>query len=209
MALPAGFVYLEDIDPSIIQEMKYSTIHNFMGRPIQGYDNSKCILTRDAANALMKLQKELLAQSLSLKVFDCYRPQAAVNDIINWSQDGHDQKMKMSYYPNVNKKDFFDLGYLAKRSGHTRGSTVDVTIVHLLSGDPGKAREMNMGTHFDFMDELSYTFNTHVTGQSRQNRLFLREAMQQSGFDPYDQEWWHFTLAHEPYPDTYFNFPVK
>jgi D-alanyl-D-alanine dipeptidase len=208
MALPKGFVYLEEVNPSIIQEMKYMTYDNFIGRPITGYENAKCILTEKAAFALSAIQEELKKQALGLKVYDCYRPQTAVQDFIRWSQDAADQKMKAHYYPNVNKADFFKLGYMAEKSGHTRGSTVDLTIVHLSSTHKAPI-EMVMGTHFDFMDVRSHTLNEHIQGQARHNRLFLQTFMEQGGFMPYDKEWWHFTLRDEPFPETYFDFPIS
>jgi D-alanyl-D-alanine dipeptidase len=205
MALPNGFVYLKEIDPSIIQDMKYLTHDNFIGRPIAGYELPRCILTRQAAMALANVQKKLNQQSLSLKVFDCYRPQTAVNDFIAWSKDPADQKMKLHYYPRVDKADVFTLGYVAEKSGHSRGSTVDLTIVHL--DQPSK--ELAMGTHFDFMDELSHALSEHIQGEPRKNRLMLRDLMQQAGFIPYEKEWWDFRLKEEPFPETYFDFPVK
>lgn len=207
MALPHKFVYLKDVDPSIIQEMKYITQDNFIGRPIAGYEAAQCILTQPAALALAKVQQALKAKGLSLKVFDCYRPQTAVNDFIKWSKDVSDQKMKAKYYPRVNKADFFTLGYVGAKSGHTRGSTVDLTIVRLEANQPPK--ELAMGTRFDFMDELSHALSEHIQGRPRDNRFLLRHAMQQAGFNPYDTEWWHFTLKNEPFPETYFDFPVK
>lgn len=207
MVLPAGFVYLKDIDPTIIQDVKYFTHDNFIGRPIKGYAAAECILTKEAALALSKLQQTLLPQKLSLKVYDCYRPQTAVDDFIAWSQDASDQKMKQEYYPRVDKADFFKLGYIAAKSSHTRGSTVDLTIVHL-SVNNAKPIDMIMGTNFDFMDELSHPLNSDILEEEKHNRMFLRTMMQEAGFEPYDKEWWHFTFKNEPYPDTYFDFPV-
>jgi len=207
MALPVGFVYLKDVDSSIIQDVKYFTHDNFMGRPIKGYTAAECILTKKAAVALSELQRTLLPQHLSLKVYDCYRPQTAVNDFIAWSKDATDQKMKKDYYPNVNKADFFTLGYVAEKSTHTRGSTVDLTLARLPTNN-SKPIEMPMGTHFDFMDELSHSLSPNIRGEEKKNRLLLRRLMQKAGFEPYDKEWWHFTFKDEPYPDTYFDFPV-
>lgn len=200
--LPPGFVYLNDIDPTIIQDIRYFTEDNFIGRPITSYHAHRCILTLPAANALKDIQNQLKTQSLSLKVFDCYRPQSAVDDFLTWSQAPNDQKMKPLYYPNVNKADLFKLGYLAAKSAHSRGSTVDLTIVEL----PSK-KELDMGTHFDFLDESSHTYNAQ--GLALKNRLFLRDLMEKAYFIPYDKEWWHFTLKEEPFSATYFNFAVK
>lgn len=206
MSLPAGFVYLNEIDTSILIDMKYYTEDNFIGRRIQGYEAPVCIMTLEAAVALSKLQQHLLMQDMSLKVFDAYRPQVAVDEFIRWSEDASDQKMKADYYPHIDKVDLFDLGYLAKKSSHTRGSTVDLTIVHLSQYAP---TEIAMGTRFDFMDELSHPACDQVSNEIRFHRFFLRELMQEAGFLPIETEWWHFTLDHEPFPDTYFNFHVK
>jgi D-alanyl-D-alanine dipeptidase len=206
-ALPTDFVYLKSIDPTIIQDMRYVTSNNFLGRPITGYHAATCILTRETAEALSTIQKELRKKSLSLKVYDCYRPKDAVSDFMAWSKDIHDQKQKNSYYPNIDKADFFKLGYVVEKSGHTRGSTVDLTIVKLEKNH--KSKELNMATHFDFMDPTSHPLNEKITGEAKQNRLFLRAVMLNAGFKPLKEEWWHFTLKNEPYPDTYFNFPVE
>lgn len=203
-ALPQGFVYLKDVDSTIIQDIKYFTADNFIGKPVKGYEAPTCILTEQAAKALSILQQSLKDKQLSLKVYDCYRPQMAVDNFIVWSKDIKDQKMKAEYYPNVNKADFFKLGYVAEKSSHTRGSTVDITLVHLTD-----KQELNMGTHFDYMDELSHPSSDRIHGQAKTNRLLLQKLMQESGFSPLETEWWHFTLKNEPYPNTYFNFLVK
>lgn len=205
--LPAGFVYLENVAPTIVQDIKYFTHDNFIGRPIQGYLAPKCIVTREAAQALEVVQKTLQAKNLSLKVFDCYRPTTAVEDFIQWSKDIADQKMKAEYYPYVDKKDFFKLGYVAEKSSHSRGSTADVTIVQFDKN--GQPIELDMGTHFDFMDETSHPLNPTIKGQEKTNRLLLRSVMEQAGFVPLETEWWHFTLKNEPYPNTCFNFLVS
>jgi len=202
--LPDGFVYLEDVNNSIVQEVKYFENDNFVGQPIRGYLAAKCILTKQAATALSNAQQELLSKSLSLKVFDCYRPQRAVQHFIDWSKDPTQQQMKKSFYPNIDKKDFFTLGYVAEKSSHTRGSTVDLTIVYLKDKKP-----LNMGTEFDFMDELSHPLNKAIKGEAFENRMFLRELMINHGFEPLAMEWWHFTLKDEPFPETYFDFEVR
>jgi len=202
--LPNDFVYLKDIAPTIQQDIKYFTHDNFIGRPLPGYEDSVCILTKPAAEALLNMQKKLNTNGLGLKVFDGYRPQTTVNEFIRWSQDVKDQKMKKYFYPNVNKADFFKLGYIAAKSGHTRGSTVDLTILDLNTNE-----ELDMGTPFDFMDELSHPSNRSVTTAHYQNRKLLMKLMAEYGFDSIDTEWWHFTLKNEPFPDTYFDFPVK
>jgi D-alanyl-D-alanine dipeptidase len=196
-ALPAGFVYLKDIDPTIIQDIKYYSTDNFVGRRIKGYDAPKCILTYETALALSKLQSQLRQKAMGLKVYDCYRPSMAVDDFITWSHDTHEQQQKKKYYPLIDKANFFKLGYVASKSGHSRGSTVDLTLV-----------DLDMGTHFDFMDERSHTLNAKVSSHIRRNRLLLRAMMVDAGFSPIETEWWHFTFKSEPFPRTYFNFPV-
>lgn len=205
--LPKNFVHLKDFASSIQQDIRYFTHNNFIGNPLPGYEDSVCILTQPTAEALSKIQNELNNKNLGLKVFDGYRPQMTVDEFVRWSQDINDQKMKATYYPNVNKVDFFKLNYLAAKSGHTRGSTVDLTIIDLKTH-----QELDMGTHFDFMDELSNPFNQSVTRKQYENRQLLGQAMAKYGFIPHnekDTEWWHFTLQNEPFPNTYFNFPIK
>lgn len=203
--LPSGFVYLQDVDASIIQDMRYVTRNNFIGRPVPGYLAPRCILTQEGAFALAAIQRKLKAQSLGIKVYDCYRPQTAVNGFVAWSKDPSDQLMKQAYYPRVNKADLFKLGYIMQKSGHTRGSTVDMTLVHL--GE--QPTDMEMGTHFDLLDPLSHTLSPDVSAKARHNRLFLRAVMEQGGFVPIAVEWWHFTLRDEPFPETYFDFAVR
>lgn len=207
MALAEGFVYLHDIDASIMVNMRYFTQENFLGRNVKGYESPRCILTADAAHAITKVQQLLKPLSLGLKIFDGYRPQQAVNDFIAWSRDPLDQKMKQQYYPNIDKADLFKLNYLAKKSGHSRGSTIDLTIIHISSYNK-KITELTMGTEFDFMDELSHTLSPLIQGEAHQNRILLRDLMITAGFKPIATEWWHFTLENEPFPDTYFDFPV-
>jgi D-alanyl-D-alanine dipeptidase len=204
LALPSSFVYLKEIAPSIEEDLRYYTAYNFIGRPIQGYEKPRCILTKVAAEALLKIQNKLSQQGLGLKVFDCYRPQMAVNDFIQWSKDVSDQKMKADYYPRVNKADFFKLGYVAARSGHSRGSTVDLTII-----DKHTQKALDMGTSFDFMDERSHPFSSEILPLQARNRRLLRKLMIENGFVPFSTEWWHFTFKNEPYLQTFFNFPVN
>lgn len=226
-SMPPGFVRLRDLAPDIIQEMRYHGWHNFMGRPVKGYEDPECILSIDAAKALSNVQEELKASGLGVKVYDCYRPQRAVTDFVEWSTRVEDQITKDEFYPRVDKKDFFELGYVAKKSGHSRGSTVDLTIVPLpvregesytagqkLSSCFGSYSErfrdnsLDMGTGFDCMDELSHPASDKVPFIARHNRALLRQLMEKHGFAPYEQEWWHFTLRKEPYPNTFFDFPV-
>lgn len=207
MSLPHGFVYLDEIDSSIILDIKYFTDDNFIGQPIKGYEAPLCILSLEAALALSSLQQKLLSQNLSFKVFDGYRPQMAVDHFVEWSK-ASDQKNKRDFYPNISKTEFFTLGYVAEKSAHTRGSAVDLTIVQLPANKNSQAIELPMGTQFDFMDELSHPLNPALPEEVRNNRLFLRTLMKEGGFEPYDKEWWHFTFKPEPFPNTYFNFPV-
>lgn len=203
-ALPLNFVYLKDVDPSIIQDMKYYSTDNFIGRRVKGYDKPTCILTYKTALALSKLQMQLKQKGLGIKVYDCYRPTMAVKDFMLWSQDVHDLRRKKEHYPLINKSDLFKLGYVAEKSGHSRGSTVDLTLVNYATG-----AEMNMGTHFDFMDESSHTLSQEISRQAMHNRLLLQTSMKKAGFNSLESEWWHFTLANEPFPNNYFNFPVS
>lgn len=225
--LPEGFVYLQDIDPTILEEVRYAGYHNFTGRPVPGYGAPLIILTEPAALALKVAQSELSAFQLTLKVYDGYRPQEAVDSFIAWAEDPADQLTKNEFYPTLNKKDVFTAGYLAKRSAHSRGSAVDLTIVPLpvppqptwKPGDPvldGRLPQgqrfadnsIDMGTAFDCLDELSHTKNPALPPHVRANRLLLKGLMEKHGFENYSKEWWHFGLTNEPYPDTFFNFPV-
>jgi D-alanyl-D-alanine dipeptidase len=207
MSLPMGFVYLDEVDPTILQDIRYFSENNFVGKRIKGYEAPRCILTREAAVALQKIQSHLRTLNLGLKVYDGYRPERAVQEFVDWSQDVSDQKMKADYYPNVDKADFFRLEYVASPSTHSRGSTVDLTIVHLKAD--GAPVDMAMGTHFDFMDETSHPLNPTLPIECRQNRLLLRNLMQNAGFAPVETEWWHFTLKNEPFPHQTFNFVVR
>lgn len=201
---PDNFVYLTEIIPSLQQDIRYFSYNNFVGRPITGYKRPVCILTRPAAHALLKLQTALNKKNLGLLVYDCYRPQMAVNDFIQWSQQSEDQKMKSLFYPRIDKRDLFKLNYIARRSGHTRGSTVDLTLINLQNNEV-----LDMGTPFDYLDSLSHPDNGDVSREQFQNRMLLRTLMIQFGFTPIKTEWWHFTLSNEPYKNTYFNFFVE
>ncbi len=203
--LPADFVYLEQIDPSIKQHILYATDQNIIGRPLHGYKKQVCILTKQAATALSAVQKELKqTYRYELLVFDCYRPTDAVAHFKSWSLDIDDQKNKASYYPNVDKKDFFKLGYVAERSNHSSGSTVDLTIIDSKTGE-----QLDMGTTFDFMDPLSHPDSRDVTEKQYENRQLLKRTMNKHGFVGIDTEWWHFTLDPQPFSEQYFNFAVE
>jgi len=189
--------------PTIKLDIRYFTNENFIGEKIDAYEAAKCFLTLEATKALSAIQKELLDKNLSLKLFDCYRPQSAVNHFVRWAKDINDTKMKSKYYPRVAKIDLFRDGYIATKSGHSRGSTLDVTIVDLNNS------ELDMGTGFDYFDLKSHTENGSISLTSLKNRLFLREIMNKHGFKNLKEEWWHYCLINEPYPFKYFDIVVK
>ena len=202
--LPEDFVYLQDIDSTIQKELRYLGNHNFIGKPIDGYKTNTVIVSKPTAKALYKIQQELVKKNLSLKIFDAYRPQQAVNHFVRWARVLNDTLMKQEFYPNVPKRELFKRGYIASKSGHTRGSTVDLTIVNTKTG-----KELDMGSPYDFFGEQSHPFYKNITPTQKKNRLLLRKIMLANGFKPYDNEWWHFTLRNEPFPKTYFNFPIE
>jgi D-alanyl-D-alanine dipeptidase len=225
---PARFVSLKAEVPSIIVEMRYLTPHNFVGRRIRGYRDPLCIVTRETADALARVQADVRRRGYTLKVYDCYRPQRAVDHFVAWGKRLRDQRMKAEFYPRVDKRDVFEEGYIATKSGHSRGSTVDLTLVRrpparqdrYERGDrlrdcaaPRKRRfrdnSIDMGTGYDCFDPLSHPFNARVKGKQRANRLKLRRPMIRHGFKGLATEWWHFTLRDEPYPERYFDFPVS
>jgi D-alanyl-D-alanine dipeptidase len=195
-------VELSQVDPTISQEIRYAGEHNFIGRPIRGYLQPKCYLTREAALALARAQAELRAQSLSLRLYDCYRPQRAVDDFVAWAKDLTDTKMKAEFYPKVDKNNLFRDGYIAEKSGHSRGSTVDLTLIS--AGEP-----LDMGTPYDFFDPLSHTENPTLSHQQKKNRHLLKSTLEKYGFKNLPEEWWHYTFKPEPFPDRYFDFEVK
>ena len=204
-ALPEGFVYLDEAIPGIVIELKYTSDDNFVGQPIDGYEHGHAILSEPAAAALAEVQAALQPFGLGLKVFDAYRPQRAVDHFVRWAGDLDDQRTKPDFYPDVAKEDLFEEGYIAERSGHSRGSTVDLTIVY--RDDAETTRELDMGSSYDFFGPISWPDSSAVTAQQRANRALLQNVMVTHGFNHYAQEWWHFTLEGEPYPDTYFDFP--
>ncbi|CAM1362035.1 D-alanyl-D-alanine dipeptidase [Tenacibaculum soleae] len=202
--LPKGFSYINDIAPSIQQELRYCSNNNFIGTSINGYQESKLIITTVAANALKKVQNELVKKGLSLKVFDAYRPQTAVNHFVKWARVIDDTLKKQEYYPTINKRHLFKKGYISSRSGHSRGSTVDLTIVNIKTN-----KELDMGSPFDFFGVSSHVAYPKLTNHQKKNRQLLQTIMNKNNFRSYSKEWWHFTLRHEPFPKTYFSFPVK
>ena len=202
--LPTGFVYLNDVEKTIKTELRYISYNNFIGKPIDGYINTILIVSEPASQALKKVQEKLLQFNLSLKIFDSYRPQQAVDHFVRWAEALDDTKMKAQYYPEVPKNKLFESGYISKKSGHTRGSTVDLTIIDLATNT-----ELDMGSPYDFFGSESHAINNALTKKQRANRLLLRNLMTSNGFKAIRTEWWHFTLKDEPFPDTYFNFPIK
>ena len=204
-ALPAGFVYLDQAIPDLVVELRYFTEHNFVGQPVDGYRHAHATLSAPAASALAEVQAELRPFGLELKIFDAYRPQRAVDHFVRWAKNLDDQRTKLDYYPNVEKEDLLEEGYIASQSSHSRGSTVDLTIVS--RGEDGTIHELDMGSRFDFFGPISWPNSSMISVQQRANRVLLRSLMTKHGFAPYPQEWWHFTLRREPYPDTHFDFP--
>ena len=202
--LPEGFVYVQDLIPNLNVELRYFTSHNFVGDTIEGYKANKLILTKPASEALKIVQEELESQNLCLKVYDGYRPQRAVNHFIRWARDLNDTLNKQEFYPMVEKQHLFRDGYIASKSGHSRGSTVDLTII-----DGNTNQPLDMGSPYDFFGEPSWVEYEDITEDQKQNRQLLQSVMLKHGFRIYPQEWWHFTLIGEPFPETYFDFLVE
>ncbi len=201
----ADFVLLADVCPDIIQEIRYYTTYNFVGERIPGYERPVAYLTRQAADSLKLVCDDLKEQGYRLKVFDAYRPQMAVDFFVRWGSDLEDQRMKEYFYPDCPKSELFRRGYIAHKSGHTRGSTLDLTLF-----DMKTEREVDMGGTYDFLGETShYNYSRGLTRDQINHRRLLREAMMRHGFKPIAVEWWHFTLRNEPYPDHYFTFPIR
>lgn len=206
-ALPGGFVYVAAVVPDVKVELRYYSNHNFIGERIDGYVEPKCILTRQAAEALKGVQEDLKRFGLGLKIFDAYRPQQAVDHFVRWAKDLSDVRMKQEFYPRVQKENLFKEDYIAEKSGHSRGSTVDLTVVPI-DAQPSDTG-LDMGTGFDFFGPESWPDYPKIGAPERAHRMLLLLVMEKHGFKPYPREWWHFTLKDEPYPDTYFNFPVQ
>lgn len=227
-APPGAFVDLHDVAPTVVVEMRYRTAHNFLGRPVPGYRENTCLLTRQAAEALARVQERVRADGLTLKVYDCFRPQRSVDAFVAWAKDLDDTRMKAEFYPRVRKDRLFEDGYIAEQSGHSRGSTVDLTLVHTpprrqetyargdrlrdctaRAGVRFRDNSLDMGTGYDCFDPRSHTYHGRIKGEQRANRLRLRRPMLAAGFKPLKEEWWHFTLRAEPFPETFFDFPVE
>ena len=200
----SGFVSVSDVIPDALLDVRYYTTYNFVGERIDGYEQPVVLMTKEAAAALQHVNRDIRAQGLRLVIYDAYRPQRAVDHFVRWAEDVSDTRMKAIFYPEVDKADLFERGFIAKRSGHSRGSTVDLTLLDEKSG-----MLLDMGGPFDFFGELSHPDFAGVTTELHANRMLLRDAMVTHGFRPLSTEWWHFTLVNEPYPDTYFDFPVR
>ena len=200
----SGFVYLSEAVPDAILEIRYYGTYNFVGDRIDGYERPVAMLTKEAAKALREVSDELVKKGYRLKIYDAYRPQKAVNHFESWARDLEDTRMKEYFYPELDKSVLFDQGYIDHRSGHSRGSTLDLTLF-----DMSTEKEADMGGTFDYFGEKSHPDYKGLTPAQFKNRMILREAMTGHGFRPLSTEWWHFTLENEPYPETYFTFPVK
>ena len=201
--LEDGFVYLNDIDDSIIVDLKYYSSENFTGRFVDGYLANKAILTNEAGIALSNAQKDFNKLGYSLILYDAYRPQSAVDFFVRWSTNLNDTLFKNLYYPDIKKSNLFKLGYIAYKSGHSRGSTIDVSLVDITTN-----KEIDMGTIFDYFGIKSHTFYDNLTENQKANRLLLYEIMSNNGFQNYSKEWWHYTLKNEPF-QKYFNFLIN
>ena len=200
----SGFVVLADYVPHIVQEIRYYSTYNFIGERIDGYEEPCALLTKEAARALKAVSNEMIVRGYRLKVFDAYRPACAVKHFVLWGIEDQDIRMKPYFYPDLQKQELFEKGYIAKKSSHSRGSTVDLTLLDMSTGG-----ELDMGSPFDLFSVVSHPDYKGITEQQYENRMMLQRVMVRSGFEPIDCEWWHFTLKDEPYPDTYFEFPVS
>ncbi len=201
---PSGFVLLADYVPSVIQEIRYYSTYNFIGERIDGYEQPCAVITKEAARALKTVSNELNVQGYRMKVYDCYRPACAVKHFVMWGLEDTDIRMKEYFYPDLVKQELFSKGYVASRSSHSRGSTIDLTLLDMKTG-----KDLDMGSPFDMFSEVSHPDYKGITEEQYSNRMILRNVMLRNGFAPIDCEWWHFTLKDEPYPDTYFEFPVS
>ena len=201
---PSAFVLLADYVPAIVQEIRYYSTYNFIGERIDGYEEPCAIITKQAARALKSVSNEMNVRGYRLKVFDAYRPASAVKHFVLWGIEDTDIRMKPYFYPELQKQELFMKGYIASKSSHSRGSTVDLTLLDMKTG-----KEVDMGSPFDMFSEVSHPDYKGITEEQYENRMQLRNVMIRNGFEPIDCEWWHFTLRDEPYPDTYFEFPVS
>lgn len=202
--IPKDFVYVDDIIPNIIIDAKYYTEDNFIGKKINGYEGNLAILTIQASEALKNVQNDLNSKGLGLKIFDAYRPQMAVDHFVSWAADSTDTLMKDEHYPDIKKSALFSSGYIARKSGHSRGSTIDLTIINLTTNE-----EFDMGTSFDLLGVQAHFYYDNLSKEQKNNRQLLKSTMEKYGFRYYKNEWWHYTLNNEPYKNKYFNFEVK
>ena len=200
--LPQNFVYVRDIIPDVLEEIRYAGSHNFMGRPADGYGAARAVLTLPAALALKKAAAYFAGKSLHLLIYDAYRPQRAVDDFVRWAQDENDTVGKAEFYPTLEKRELFPRGYIARRSGHSRGSTVDLTLTD------AKGTPLDMGGEFDWFSPISAHEYANLTSVQKENRAWLKCGMEEAGFESYSEEWWHYRLKDEPYPQTYFDFEI-
>ena len=200
----SDFVLLTDVVPDAILEIRYYSTYNFVGDRIDGYEEPLAFLTKESAEALKEVSDDLAAKGYRLKIYDAYRPQMAVTHFVKWAQDTEDVRMKEYFYPELEKDTLFPQGYIDEHSGHSRGSTVDLTLF-----DMSTEKELDMGGTFDYFGELSHPDYMDITEEQYNNRMLLRDVMLRHGFRPLEEEWWHFTLDNEPYPETYFTFPVN
>ena len=199
------FVLVSEAVPDVILEIRYHSTFNFVGERVDGYDQPVAVITCEAANALKQASDAAMAQGYRLKVYDAFRPQRAVDHFVRWAENPAATEMKPFFYPEVDKSRLFEEGYIAKKSGHSRGSTVDVTLVDMMTGT-----DLDMGGAFDYFGERSHPNCVEgLTEKQIENRMLLQKLMVDSGFRPLNTEWWHFTLVNEPYPDTYFDFPLS
>ena len=201
---PSGLVVLADYVPHIVQEIRYYSTYNFIGERIDGYEEPCALLTQEAARALKSVSGEMIVQGYRLKVYDAYRPACAVKQFVLWGIEDQDIRMKPYFYPQLEKQELFRKGYIAKQSSHSRGSAVDLTLLDMKTG-----KELDMGSPFDLFSEKSHPDYKGITDEQYENRMLLQSVMVRNDFQPIDCEWWHFCLQNEPYPDTYFNFPVS
>lgn len=199
----SGFVNVAEMIPDVVLDIRYYSEYNFVGERIDGYEAPIAMLTTEAAKALEAVADDLREKGYVLKIYDAYRPQRAVNHFVRWAQDLKDTRMKKDFYPELKKSVLFKQGYIAKRSGHSRGSTIDLTLVDVDTGE-----DLDMGGTFDYFGQLSHPDYKRITKAQYQNRMLLRNTMIKHGFKPISTEWWHFTLKDEPYPKTYFDFPI-
>ena len=201
---PSGFVLVSDLVPGMVQEIRYFSTYNFIGDRIDGYEEPCALLTKEAARALKNAANEFNVMGFRIKVFDAYRPVSAVRHFALWGLEDQDIRMKPYFYPGEIKQELFTKGYISTRSSHSRGSAVDLTLLDMKTG-----RELDMGSPFDFFGKESHPSYRGITDEQYRNRMLLQKVMVRSGFEPLDCEWWHFCLKDEPYPDTYFEFPVS